>query len=305
MKTTVSPTAAIALNNLSKQYSGTKDYALRNVSLQVMSGEVYGFLGSNGAGKSTTIRCLLNFIQPTTGSASVLGQDIVTDSVKVKSHIGYLPGDVSLYRGITGQQFLAYMASLQPLKRPGYLKVLTRTFRAELNKPLEQLSKGNRQKIGIIQAFMHEPEVLILDEPTSGLDPLMQEEFFKLVRECKARGATVFLSSHDFAEVQRMCDRVGFLRDGKLVSEQTIADLVQKAAHTYDITFAGEPPIAELKRIKNAVVEPHNEHHARVSLEGELTPLFRVLARYHVLRMDQQEVDLQDQFLRFYGEEES
>jgi ABC-2 type transport system ATP-binding protein len=299
------PSPAISIEKLSKQYRGTKDFALHGLSLHVQPGEVYGFLGSNGAGKSTTIRCLLNFIQPTDGTATILGKDIVRDSLAIKRQVGYLSGDVALYPGMTGQQFLDYMADLQPLKRPGYVKALTRAFRAELNKPLQQLSKGNRQKIGLLQAFMHEPEILILDEPTSGLDPLMQEEFFNLVRVSKARGATVFLSSHDFAEVQRMCDRIGFLRGGKLVSEETIADLVQKAAHTYDITFAGEPPLAELKRIKHAVVEPYPANHVRVSLEGELTPLFRVLSRYRVMRLDQQEVDLQDQFMRFYGKDES
>jgi ABC-2 type transport system ATP-binding protein len=278
---------------------------LHNVTLNVQPGEVYGFLGPNGAGKSTTIRCLLNFIQPTSGTATVVGKDIVNDSVAVKERVGYLSGEVALYSRMTGQEFLRYMAALQPLKRPNYLKALTRTFRAELNKPIEQLSKGNRQKIGLLQAFMHEPEVLILDEPTSGLDPLMKQEFFNLVRIHRARGATIFLSSHDFSEVQHMCDRVGFLRAGKLVSEQTIADLVQKAAHTYTIMFAGPPPIAELKRIKGAAIEPYNDTHVRVSLEGELTPLMRVLARYRVMRLDQQEVDLEDQFLRFYGKEES
>jgi ABC-2 type transport system ATP-binding protein len=304
MKDTQARAPAIAIKKLSKQY-GAKEYALHNVTLNVQPGEVYGFLGPNGAGKSTTIRCLLNFIQPTSGTATVVGKDIVNDSVAVKERVGYLSGEVALYSRMTGQEFLRYMAALQPLKRPNYLKALTRTFRAELNKPIEQLSKGNRQKIGLLQAFMHEPEVLILDEPTSGLDPLMKQEFFNLVRIHRARGATIFLSSHDFSEVQHMCDRVGFLRAGKLVSEQTIADLVQKAAHTYTIMFAGPPPIAELKRIKGAAIEPYNDTHVRVSLEGELTPLMRVLARYRVMRLDQQEVDLEDQFLRFYGKEES
>jgi ABC-2 type transport system ATP-binding protein len=304
MSTTPTP-PAIAIAKLSKQYRGTDTFALHDLSLEVQPGEVYGFLGSNGAGKSTTIRCLLNFIQPTGGTGHILGLDIVKDSVAIKERIGYLSGEVALYPRMTGAEFLRYMASLQPLKRPNYVKALTRAFRAELNKPLEQLSKGNKQKIGLLQAFMHEPGVLILDEPTSGLDPLMQQEFFNLIRESRARGATVFLSSHDFAEVQHICDRIGFLRGGKLVAEQTIADLIQKAAHTYDITFAGPPPVAELKRIKGAVVEPYNETHARVSLDGELTPLIRVLSRYRVLRLDQQEVDLQDQFLRFYGKEEA
>ncbi len=305
MKPTNAVSPAITLDKLAKRYRGTKDLALKHISLSVMPGEVYGFLGPNGAGKSTTIRCLLNFLQPTSGSATILGKDVVRDSVAVKRSLGYLSGDVALYPRMTGQQFLDYMMALQPVRRPGYLRALIRAFKAELNKPIEELSKGNRQKIGILQAFMHEPDVLILDEPTSGLDPLMQEVFYELVRSAKARGASLFISSHNLSEVRRMCDRIGFIRDGLLVAEMTIADLTAAAAHTFEVTFADEAPVALLRRIKHATVTPSDAdpHHVTIQLQGELRPVFAVLARYHVTQFEQREVDLEEAFLRLYGKE--
>lgn len=147
---------------------------------------------------------------------------------------------------------------------------------------------------------MHEPDVLILDEPTSGLDPLMQEAFYKLVRDSCQRGAVVFASSHNFAEVQRMCDRVGFIREGKLVAEQTLADLINKASHTFKLTFRDEAPATELKRLPHTHVTAHDDHHMTISLQGELTPLFALLARHHVTRLEQQEVNLEEEFLKFY-----
>jgi ABC-type multidrug transport system ATPase subunit len=301
----MSDTDAIVLDKLSKRYAHTDKLALNAVSLTVHSGEVYGFLGANGAGKSTTIRTLLNFIQPTSGHATILGRDIVRDSVEVKRHVGYLAGEIALYTKMTGKQFLAYMAELQPPKRRNYMNELVHLLDADLHKPLETLSKGNRQKIGLIQACMHEPEVLILDEPTSGLDPLMQEAFYKLVRENCGRGAAVFVSSHNFAEVQRMCDRVGFIREGKLVSEQSLAELANQAAHTFSLTFRDKAPLADLKRLAHAGVTTHDEHHVTISVQGELSPLFGVLAKHHVTRLEQQEVNLEEQFLRFYRKDET
>jgi len=293
-------TDAIVLSKLSKRYGRAPDLALKEVSLKVTQAEVYGFLGANGAGKSTAIRTLLNFIQPTGGSATIMGYDIVRQSMEVKRHVGYLAGEVALYGKMTGKEFLGYMADLQPLKNKSYLPELIKRFDADVRKPLDTLSKGNRQKIGLIQAVMHEPEVLILDEPTSGLDPLMQEEFFKLVREARERNACVFVSSHNFAEVQRMCDRVGFIRQGKLVAEQTLADLASKAAHTFTLTFADHAPLAELQKLPQATVSAHDEHNATVSVTGELSPLFAVLGKHHVTRLHQQEVNLEEEFMQFY-----
>lgn len=291
----------ISITNLSKRYPGTKDFALRDVSLHVDGGEVYGFLGANGAGKSTTIRTLLNFIQPTSGRATICGLDIVKASVEVKKHVGYLAGDVALYDGMTGHEFLDYMSALQPLKNEAYVADLVNRFKADTGKKLGELSKGNRQKFGLIQAVMHEPEVLILDEPTSGLDPLMQEEFFKLIHESKQRGASVFVSSHNFTEVQRMCDRVGFIKDGKLVAEQTLADLVNKAAHTFRLSFSDRAPLNELQKLPKTKIIAHDEHNLTISLEGELSPLFRLLGNHRVTRLEQQEVNLEEEFMRFYG----
>jgi len=295
---------AIEITKLTKQYRGEKTPALRAVSLAVQPGEVYGFLGPNGAGKSTTIRCLLNFLQPTGGSARILGQDSVRESVAVKRSVGYLAGDVALYPRMTGQQFLDYMAALQPIKRPGYARALIRAFKAELSRPIGELSKGNRQKIGILQAFMHEPAVLILDEPTSGLDPLMQEVFFGLVRDSQARGASLFISSHNLSEVRRMCDRIGFIRDGRLVTEMTLADLTRSAAHTFDILFAESAPLDALRRLKNVTVTAGaTPQQATIRVKGELAPFFGVLARATIIQFEQREVDLEEEFLRLYGKE--
>ncbi|HSX46253.1 MAG TPA: ABC transporter ATP-binding protein [Candidatus Saccharimonadia bacterium] len=291
---------AIDCQKLSKRYPHISHFALKDLSLSVKAGEVYGFLGPNGAGKSTTIRTLLNLLQPTSGHASILGLDIVKDSVAVKSKVGYLSGEFSPYRKLTGRQFLEYMAELQPLKNKACQKQLVDTFAANLNQPLETLSKGNKQKLGLIQAFMHEPEVLILDEPTSGLDPLMQEEFFKLVRAVQANGSAVFVSSHNFAEVLRMCDHVGFIREGELVAEESIALLQAKAAHSFIITFADKAPLAALKKVPKAAVTAHDDTHVRVQMRGELTPLFAVLAKHRVLKLDQEEANLEQEFLRYY-----
>ena len=293
-------TVAIAITKLSKRYGNAPKLALSNLSLEVHRGEVYGFLGANGAGKSTTIRTLLNFIQPSKGSATIVGHDSVRDAVAIKKHIGYLAGEVALYQQMTGKQFLSFMEQLQPLKHAAYRTDLVRRFRAELTKPIGTLSKGNRQKLGIIQAFMHEPEVLILDEPTSGLDPLMQEEFFAIVREAQERGASVFVSSHNFAEVQRMCSRVGFIREGKLVAERSLAELADQAAHTFTLTFAREVPLAELKKLPRSKVTPLGAHHATITTRGQLSPLFAILAKHTVTRMQQQEINLEQEFLRFY-----
>ena len=295
-------TNTIVAYNLSKKYPGAKKYALKGLELDIKPGEVYGFLGPNGAGKSTTIRLLMNFIEPTAGEAYILGDNVVAESVRVKSHVGYLSGDIALYNKMTGQQFLDYMAALQPLKNDSYQKKLIRLLDATLRQPLGKLSKGNRQKIAIIQAFMHEPEVLILDEPTSGLDPLMQEAFFEIVRDAKRRGASLFISSHNLSEVQKICDSVGFIRDGRLIAEQSINDLVSQSIQTYDISFAAAPPLAELKRLPKMRIKNNAGRHVTLQIKGDLKPLFTILARHKVNTLDRREASLEEEFLRFYRE---
>jgi ABC-2 type transport system ATP-binding protein len=197
------------------------------------------------------------------------------------------------------------MEELQPSKSQAYRKDLGKRLRAELHKPLKDLSRGNRQKIGIIQAFMHQPDILILDEATSGLDPLMQEVFYDLMRESTARGAAIFASSHILGEVQKMCDRVGIIKDGRLIAERNIADMATDAAQTFDISFAGQPPLAALKKIKGLRVSSHNNHSVALHIQGDLTALFRLLANHSVTQLDTRQLDLEEVFLHFYESETS
>lgn len=295
--------ASIKIDGLSKRYLKADKLALDQLSLEVKPGEVYGFLGPNGAGKSTTIRLLLNFIQPSGGSAVILGQDIVKDSTAIKKSIGYLAGDVKLYERVSGRHFLGYMSRLQPPASASYLRSLIQRFGADTNQRISDLSKGNRQKIGLIQAFMHQPAVLILDEPTSGLDPLMQEQFFKLVKETKERGASVFVSSHNLSEVQRMCDRIGFIRDGKLIGEQDISEAIAAAGKIFDIDFEGPLPLSDLKAIVGARLSRATKNGISVHMKGDLSPLFKVLARHKVASINQRELNLEDEFMKLYGDE--
>lgn len=297
--------SGLVISKLSKKYGNSDKFALEDLSLEVKPGEVYGFLGPNGAGKSTTIRTLMNFIQPTGGGASILGYDIVKDSTEIKDHVGYLSGDFSVYKKMTGEQYLKYLSELQPLKSRGYEKVLAKRLQAQLDKALGELSRGNRQKIGLIQALMHEPEVLILDEPTSGFDPLIQEEFYKLMKEAKQKNTVVFVSSHILSEVQKMCDRVGIIREGKLIVERSIADMASEAAQTFDITFADKAPLAELRKIKGLKIVSHNKDHAAIHIHGHLSPLFKLLSQYDVTSIDTRNLDLEEVFLRFYEGKEA
>ena len=296
---------AIAAYNLSKRYAKAHKYAVRGLDFDIKNGEVYGFLGPNGAGKTTTIRMLMNFIQPTLGEAKILDLDTVTNSVEIKSKVGYLSGEITFYNKMTGRQFLRYMEELHPPKNGSYLRQLIRLFEFNTGQKIGELSKGNRQKLGIIQAFMNQPEILILDEPTGGLDPLMQEAFYELARQTKSRGATLFISSHNLGEVQKMCDRVGFIRAGRLVAEQTIGDFTKQSTQVYDISFAKDAPLTELKRIKDAAVKVHTPRYVTVKLKGDLTPLFNVLARHSVHSLDRRESSLEEEFLRFYKGDKS
>lgn len=291
----------IEIKSLSKRYASSGAYALKDLTLTVKKAEVYGFLGPNGAGKSTTIRTLLNFLQPSEGTASILGYDIVKDAVQLRQHLGYLSGDFKAYEKMTGQQFLDFMASLQPPKRKIAVKELVKTFNATLTKRISDLSKGNRQKIGIIQACMHEPKVLILDEPTDGLDPLMQEAFYALVNRLQANGTTVFVSSHNLSEVKKMCDRVGIIRDGKLVSENKIADMALEASQTFEVVFNNKVALGDIRKIAG-VKKAMNQNGAFViHVKGSLEPLLKFLSQQKIAHLTTKELNLEEEFMRYYG----
>jgi ABC-2 type transport system ATP-binding protein len=205
---------------------------------------------------------------------------------------------------MTGNEILVYMGDLRLVKDKQYVKKLAILLQADLDKPLAQLSKGNRQKIGILQAVMSRPEVLILDEPTSGLDPLMQDVFYDLIKEEKSRGTTVFVSSHNLTEVQRMCDRVGIIRAGKLVHESRIADLNLQASQTFSITFIGKIPTEKLKQIPQSTLKLEDEHTVEIQLRGDLSPLFSVLAKHEVKHLANKNIDMEQEFLKYYDTEQ-
>jgi ABC-2 type transport system ATP-binding protein len=291
---------AISIQGLTKQYAGTNKPSLSNLNVQVNSGEVYGFLGPNGAGKSTTIRTLMNFLQPTKGTAHILGLDIVNDSVAIKRHVGYLSGDFDIYHKMTGSQYIDYLSDLQGDTDKKYAKDIAQRLQAVMNRRVGSLSRGQKQKIGIIQAFMHKPNILILDEPSSGLDPLMQEMFYELINEAKHRGAAVFISSHIMSEVQKVCDRVGIIRSGKLIAERTIADLSKEASQTFDVTFADKPPLAELKKISGLTVTHQHHNQVAITMKGDLQQFFKLLGMQKILSFDTRTLDLEDTFLHYY-----
>lgn len=292
------PTAIIDVQNLTKAFG--KFEAVKNISLSVSQGEVYGFLGPNGAGKSTTIRMMMNYLHPTSGQATILGLDVVKDSVAIKRSIGYLSSDMAMYPKMTGWQFLDYMAELQGGVSKKYQRELAKRLQADGSKKLGSMSRGNRQKFAIIQAFMHQPDVLILDEPSSGLDPLMQETFYEFLAESKARGAAVFMSSHIMSEVQKVCDRVGIIREGKLIAERNISEMAQEAAHTIEVTFQGKPPVAAIKKLKGVQVLSADEHDITIHIHGDLPPLLALLSKYPVVQLDARQLDLEELFKHFY-----
>ncbi len=296
-----SPTAAIDIRHLSKQYAGSAERALDDLTLQVNPGEVYGFLGPNGAGKSTTIRLLVNFIQPTAGSATVGGHDVVTASIAVRRHLGYLAGDVPIYPKLTGHQYLGYLGALRGGSYAKKIKQLATRLDADLNKKMGDLSRGNRQKIGIIQAFMHEPDIYILDEPTSGLDPLMQEVFYQLVNQAKAQGAAIFMSSHILSEVQKVCDRVGIIKAGRLVREQTLAELTETTVQTFVVKFGGPVPLAELHHVPGVHIVKHDNSSAELTVKGPLVPLLKTLAHHDVQTLHTPNLELESEFMDVYG----
>lgn len=294
---------AIILSDLTKRYGGSKTLAVDGLSLSINAGEVFGFLGSNGAGKSTTIRMIMNFLQPTSGSATILGRDSVRDSVELKRHMGYLAGDVALYHRVTGGQMLDYLGKLQGRQDTVYLRTLVQRFDAQLDKPISQLSKGNRQKIGIIQAFMHQPDVLILDEPTSGLDPIMQERFYETVAEAKARGAAVFLSSHSLSDVQRMCDHVAIIRNGKLVRTGTLADFADQTP-TFEVTFIGDVP-KNLAAERALEVLGTKDRIATIKPRGGIAETLAALSKFQTIaNLQTSQQELEEEFMSYYNEED-
>lgn len=273
------------------------------LSFNIDSGEVYGLLGANGAGKSTTIRTMMDFIRPNSGKVTLLGQGN-QGAASLREHIGYLAGDVVLPKGVTGRALLGYLEKLDGVIDQEYKQALIARFEVQLDKRTETLSKGNRQKIGIVQAFMHKPGILILDEPTSGLDPLMQDQFYKTVEEAKQRGAAVLLSSHSFEEVERMCERIGIVRQGKLVYEGSVADIVATRLPRWRVTLKHVGDVEKLKISPVLKVITAEKLALTVEPSETIEQALAALSKYSILSMTTSQHKLEDEFLSFYDDTE-
>jgi len=296
----VSAESVIVTNGLSKDYGSRR--GLFGLDLEVRRGEVFGFLGPNGAGKSTTMRLLLDLIKPTSGSARILGLDVGTESCEIRRRIGFLPGDLALYPKLTGRVVLDYLAQLRGGVDRRVRESLVERFDAELDRPIRQLSTGNRQKLGLIQAFMHEPELLILDEPIAGLDPLVQQSFHALLREVSAQGRTVFLSSHTLSEVERVTDRLAILRQGRLVVVDSLENLRKVAVQRLEIEFAESVDADQFLALAGVKEVQANGRTVTIGFEGSADSVVKAVARYQVLAIRPREDDLEDIFLRYYQE---
>jgi ABC-2 type transport system ATP-binding protein len=294
--------AAIETHGLTKHYGDFP--ALKNLDLEVMPGEVFGFLGPNGAGKTTMIRTILDEIRPTAGSASIMGLDTHRDAVEIRNHIGYLPGDLAMYPRLTGRDTLTYFANLRGGVDWSYVDELAERLDADLSKKVGDLSTGNRQKVGLIQAFMNRPAVLIMDEPSTGLDPLVQREFQAMMREVASEGRTVFLSSHTLSEVQRISDRVGIIRHGDLVAVETVQALRSKAMRRVELEFASHVDPAVFDNVSGVRDVSANDHRIVLSYDGKMDSLLTTVAgRYEVVDISTAEADLEEIFLTYYRDE--
>ena len=293
-------TAVVEAQGLTKVYG--ERAGVLDLDFVVQPGEVFGYLGPNGAGKTTTIRLLLDLIRPTRGRVFLFGLDARRDSVDVRRRVGYLPGDVRLYERLTGAQLLRYFASLRGLHGLGEAQRLAQRFELDLEQPIRTLSRGNRQKVGIVQAFMHRPDLLVLDEPTSGLDPLMQQAFYDLLRETIADGRTVLFSSHVLPEVQHVADRVAVIREGRLEVIDSVESLRARAPSRVEASFAEPPPPGAFDGLPGVREVERRALTIVFSLEGPADPLVKALARHHVRGLDSHEADLEDVFLALYRE---
>jgi ABC-2 type transport system ATP-binding protein len=297
---------AISTEGLVKRYG--RNRGLAGLDLEVRRGEVYGFLGPNGAGKTTTIRLLLDLIRPTEGRASVLGLDPRRDGVALRRRIGYLAGDFVVDGRQTGQELLTFLGNLRGGVPPARIGELADRLDLDLSRKVRALSKGNRQKLGVVQAFMHAPELLILDEPTSGLDPFLQQEFVVMAGEARDAGQTIFMSSHVMSEVQRTADRVGIIREGRLVTVDRVETLREQAVRKVEIQFDRPVPAEEFAALPGVSDLRVEGTVLRCRLAGRADALVKAAARHTVVDLLSEEPDLEELFFAYYrsnGEEAS
>jgi ABC-2 type transport system ATP-binding protein len=292
-------TRVLRTESLTKSYGSAR--GVLDLDLEVRPGEVFGFLGPNGAGKTTTIRVLLDFLRPTRGRAFVFGLDAQRDSLAIRAQVGNLPGDFVLEERMTGEQLLGLYGRLRGVRHLGYARELAERLGADLSRPMRHLSHGNKRKIGLVQALFHRPPLVILDEPTGGLDPLVQEEFLGIVDETRSEGRTVFFSSHVLSEVERVCDRVGIIREGRMVAHETTASLLEKRYRRLTLQFAESVDPAPFAAVPGVSELQADGGIIRLRLEGEIDPLVKLAAQHALLDLDLERPSLEDVFLTYYG----
>ena len=290
----------ILAEHLTKSYG--RQRGVVDLDFGVHPGEVFGYLGPNGAGKTTTIRTMLDMIRPTSGRISVLGLDSRADATQIHRRTGYLPGEMTLYERLTGAEYLRHLAELRGGVDDRYPIELAERLSCDLSMRIRSLSHGNKRKVALIQAFMHRPELLVLDEPTQGLDPLVQMEFHRLIEEVRVEGRTVFLSSHVMPEVERLCDRVAIIREGRLVAVEDVGDLKARAVRSISIHFEGRVPASAfeaLPSVREVVAQGDVLH---VTVAGPVDAVVKEAARHEVVNLESHEPSLEDIFLTFYEE---
>jgi ABC-2 type transport system ATP-binding protein len=293
---------AIRTQGLTKHYGPVR--ALEALDLEAQAGEIFGFLGPNGAGKSTLIRTLLGYLHPTAGGASVLGLDIVSDSVEIRRRVGYLPGGISIYDSLSGADALDYLNDLQgrpPTRRDDLCERLQMPP-SVLRRRVRDYSRGMRQKIGVIQALQHDPELAILDEPTEGLDPLMQHAFYSIMDDLRREGRTIFFSSHVLSEVERICDRVAIIRAGHLMVVQHVDELLARRKRTIHLRWRdGTPDLSSVPGLADVVVQGDR---VSATLLGDVAPFVRAVASPELLDLTIEPASLEEAFLEYYAEEQ-
>ncbi|MDV4149413.1 ABC transporter ATP-binding protein [Clostridium sp. AL.422] len=290
----------IEINNLTKDYGDRK--GIFSINFSVKKGEVLGFLGPNGAGKTTTIRHLMGFSKADKGSCSINGSNCFDNSSEIQKYLGYLPGEIAFLDDMTGIKFIKFVAEMKGIKDLSRAKELIERFELNPKGKIKKMSKGMKQKIGIVCAFMQEPEILILDEPTSGLDPLMQNEFIKLIAEEKEKGRTILMSSHNFEEVEKACDRAAIIKEGKIVAVENISTLKESKQKIYNVTFENSN-IANKFGTEGFKVKEIKDNNVTVSIKGDITPFIKALGKYKILNLESYTQSLEDLFMHYYGGE--
>lgn len=304
--------AVLQVSNLTKIYgrefslggwkTGRRVVGAQDVTFSVMKGEIFGFLGPNGAGKTTTMRAILDFLIIQNGTITVFGLDHHRDALAIRERIGYVPGDLALYENFTGNELIEYFNHFRPVDRV-FLEELKSVFRVDLTLKVKSLSTGNRQQVGLILALAPKPDFLILDEPTAGLDPLMAANVHRILKELKAEGKTIFLSSHDLAEVQSVCDRIGIIKEGKMILVETMENLINKFLQNVRIRFSSSnvPDEEDFRKLDSVIsVERNNERTFTLKIKEDVNELLRWLTDYEIERLALEDATLEEIFLQYY-----